>query len=154
MMHRAVLVGVVLLALVFSPLHGAAQSNPRLGTWKLNLAKSKYEHGVAPKDETRTYSAWQGDGVSVSIVATTMSGEKQTTTFSNKYDGKDNPYRGPAGDTISVKGDGVTSDAVVKKAGKVTQTTHSVVSKDGKTMTMMASYPDNAKTDMRIYDKQ
>ena len=30
-------------------------SNPVLGTWELNLAKSKFSPGPAPKSETRTY---------------------------------------------------------------------------------------------------
>jgi hypothetical protein len=43
-----------------------AQSNPALGTWKLNLAKSKYSPaGTAPKSDVLIYEA-QGDGVKVS----------------------------------------------------------------------------------------
>src|SRR5271165_5608867 len=39
-----------------------AQTNPLLGTWKLNTAKSKFDPGPGPKSLTRTVVA-QGDGV-------------------------------------------------------------------------------------------
>ena len=138
MMHRAVLVGAVLLALVVSPLHSAAQSaaqiKARMGTWKLSLAESKYEHGPAPKSETRTYTAWQGDGLSANFELITASGEKQTTTYSAKFGGKEYPYHGPTGDMVSLKADANdVTVATVKKAGKVAVTSRSSVSKDGKT---------------------
>ena len=76
-MMKQVLVGAALLAVVLSPLHGAAQSNPRIGTWKLNLAKARFEHGPAPKSETRTYTVWQGDGISVTADEIAASGVKQ-----------------------------------------------------------------------------
>ena len=44
---------VVALSLVTSGLL-LAQSNPYIGTWKLNVAKSKYVGGQAPKSQTRT----------------------------------------------------------------------------------------------------
>ena len=34
-----------------------AQSDPFVGTWKLNLAKSKFNPGPAPKSQTRTWAA-------------------------------------------------------------------------------------------------
>src|SRR5580704_12691878 len=39
-----------------------AQSNPLVGTWKLNVTKTKYDPGPAPKSLTRTVVA-KGDGV-------------------------------------------------------------------------------------------
>ena len=40
----------------------AAQSNPLVGTWKLNVATSKFSPGPGPKSLTRTVVA-DGDGV-------------------------------------------------------------------------------------------
>ena len=55
------IVAIVALAVVGSgPLHG--QSNSLVGTWKLNVAKSKFNPGPALKSMTRTVEA-QGDGV-------------------------------------------------------------------------------------------
>jgi len=39
----------------------AADNN--VGTWKLNLAKSTYSPGPAPKSQTLTIEAWGEDGV-------------------------------------------------------------------------------------------
>ena len=46
--------------LVFSAMTAgalSAQSNPFLGTWKLNLSKSKFDGMPAPKSLTRTVAA-------------------------------------------------------------------------------------------------
>jgi hypothetical protein len=51
----------VLSLLVLSSVPLLAQDNPFAGTWKLNLTKSKFEPGPAPKSLTRTIVA-QGDG--------------------------------------------------------------------------------------------
>ena len=40
---------VVVAGLMLAPSSLFAQTNTRIGTWKLNLAKSKFEHGPAPK---------------------------------------------------------------------------------------------------------
>jgi hypothetical protein len=43
-----ILTGVLGLAVAASPQLGFAQSVPWLGTWQLNLAKSKYDPGPPP----------------------------------------------------------------------------------------------------------
>jgi hypothetical protein len=50
----------VLAAVVCAP--AFAQTNPAVGTWKLNVEKSKYNPGPAPKSLTRTLET-QGDNV-------------------------------------------------------------------------------------------
>lgn len=37
----------------------AADGDMRLGTWKLNLAKSKYAPGPAPKSQTRKWEPFE-----------------------------------------------------------------------------------------------
>lgn len=148
-------VAVVIASLVLAPLTGSAQTNSRIGTWKLNLSKSKFEHGPAPKSETRVFTAYQGDGISADFTLVNAAGATVKTTYSVKYDGKDYSYHGPLGDTMSITrgSDGVTT-AIVKKAGTVVATTKTSVSADGRTMTQTSSYPDNAKLDVRVLDKQ
>ena len=41
-----------------------AQQDPLLGTWKLNLAKSKYSPGMPPKSQTLKFEA-QGDALKI-----------------------------------------------------------------------------------------
>jgi len=43
-----------------------AQSNPLVGTWKLNLEKSKFNPGPAPMSLRRTVEA-QGDGAKYAV---------------------------------------------------------------------------------------
>src|SRR5277367_3746714 len=47
---------IIIAALMFSGI-ALAQNNPRYGTWKLNLAKSKFDPGPPPKSQIRTYEA-------------------------------------------------------------------------------------------------
>ena len=51
-MRRVVMVLVVLAVAVLAR-PASAEDNPFLGTWKLNVAKSKYEGAAAPKSQTR-----------------------------------------------------------------------------------------------------
>ena len=131
-----------------------AQANPRIGTWKLDVAKSTYQQGKAPASETRTYLATDDGGLQLTADVVLPSGTKQPTGYRAKYDGKDHPYSGAAGDTIAITGDGWASDSTIKMGGKVTQTTHSVVSKDGKTMTLTTKTAAGNPVSTRVYHKQ
>jgi hypothetical protein len=65
MKRLLVLVAVIGVSLAVPGLT-AAQSNAQLGTWKMNLAKSKFNPGSAPKSETLTITP-QGDGAKYSF---------------------------------------------------------------------------------------
>lgn len=109
-----------------------------LGTWKLNVAKSKSSPGwPTPKSLTLKYEASQG-GIKLTTDGVDAEGKATHSTFSSKYDGKDTPYEGnPSGDTAAPKRiDDNTYENVWKKGGKITVTAKGVVSKDGKTLTV------------------
>ena len=118
-----------------------AQENPRIGTWKLNLAESTYQEGHAPSSETRTYVATDDGGIQLTANALLPSGTKQPSGFRAKYDGKDYPYSGPAGDTIAITGNGWAANATIKMGSKITQTSHSVVFANGRTMSKRPRQP-------------
>jgi hypothetical protein len=137
-----------------------AQSNPLVGTWKLNVTKSKFDPGPGPKSLTRTVVA-QGDGVKYSFEGVGADGKPLTYGFSVKFDGKDNPINGsiPSGaDTISAKRiDANHFEATLKKGGKVVGNSKVSVSADGKVTTVDSSGANAAgvKThDVQVYDKQ
>jgi len=136
----------------------AQAADNQVGIWKLNVAKSKYSPGPAPKDGTLTIES-QADGLKFTIHGTDAEGKAVHMEFSPKYDGKDAPATGmPGADTISMKKiDDYTIEAVSKKGGKPLITTKSVVSKDGKTR-MTTQEGTNAKgqkvNNTIIYDKQ
>jgi hypothetical protein len=159
-MKRALqFVAVVLLAVVGSaPLY--AQSNPLVGTWKLNVTKSKFDPGPAPKSLTRTVEA-QGEGVKYTFDGLSGDGKPLAYSFAVKFDGKDNPIMGsmPSGaDTISAKRiDSNNFEATLKKGGKVIGTSKVTVSKDGMVTTVESKGTNAAgvKThDVQVYDKQ
>jgi hypothetical protein len=154
-LKRPVLIAcLVAAACVVLPQIARAQANPRIGVWKLNVEKSTYQQGAAPASETRTYIVTDDGGLQMAADAVLPSGTKQPTGYRAKYDGKDHPYSGAAGDTIAVTGDGWASDSTIKSVGKVTQTTHSVVSRDGNTMTMTTKTASGRSVSTRIYNKQ
>jgi len=130
----------------------AGTSDPVVGTWKLDAAKSSGNTAM-PKSETRTYAA-SGDGIALTWERVSADGKKNSVKTTFNYDGKDYPYSGPAGDTIAITGDGWTADATIKMAGKIMQTSHSVVSKNGKTMTQTTTSAAGHPISTRIYNKQ
>jgi hypothetical protein len=155
--RRQITVFACLVALVcVLPAGVLAQTkpNPRIGTWTLNVATSTYQQGKAPASETRTYLATDDGGIQLTANAVLPSGTKQPTGYRAKYDGKDYPYSGAAGDSIAMTGDGWASDSTIKMGGKVTQTTRNVLSTDGKTMTLTTKTAAGRPVSTRIYTRQ
>jgi hypothetical protein len=147
---------VVISVVIFGSI--AQSADNQVGTWKLNLAKSKHSPGPPPKESTLTIEP-ETDGLKFTIHATNAEGKAVHVEFSPKYDGKDYPVTGmPGADSISMKKiDDYTIETVTKAAGKPLVTTRSVVSKDGKTRTSTQS-GTNAKgqtvNNTLMYEKQ
>lgn len=136
----------------------ADSPDPVVGTWTLNLAKSKFPAGAAPQSQTRTYSQ-SADGTSLSVtgVAADGSAVSQKSTF--KYDGKDYPFTGsPEWDALALKKvNGSTISSTMKLGGKPIGTTVRSISDHGKTLTLTT----NAKTakgkkyhQVAVFDRQ
>jgi hypothetical protein len=154
----ALLMGI-LVTVGGSGLSWAADApDPVIGTWTLNLAKSKFTPGPAPKSSTRTYAQTaQGTSLSVSGVAADGSAISIQTTFN--YDGKDYPYTGsPNYDSLSLKRvNGSTVKSVLKKNGKVVGSTTRTISAHGKVLTLTTKFTDAkgaAHDEVSVYDKQ
>ena len=134
----------------------SAQADPTIGTWKLNLAKTKYTAGQAPKSTTLVITA-AGQGVKLTSESVLADGSTRKISYTATYDGKDAAVTGtPDYDTISLKKTATGMDGSRKKAGKVVQTFSRVVSADGKTMTVTSTGTNAAgKVDnVQVYDKQ
>jgi len=134
-----------------------ASTDPQLGTWKLNEAKSKLAAGI-PHNNTVVYEA-AGDGIKVTIDGTDPDGKPTHSEWTGKVDGKDYPVTGdPTSDTRSYKKiDDRTLAFAGKKAGKVTISGQVKVSADGKTRTVTVSATDAAGKKVKgttVYDKQ
>jgi hypothetical protein len=159
MKHVLKLVTIAVLAVV-GTVAAQAQDNPLVGTWKLNIEKSKYDPGPKPTSLTRTVEA-QGDGVKYTFAGTGGDGKPISYGFSVTFDGKDNPITGtiPSGaDSISAKRINSNHyEATQKKGGKVVGTSKVSVSKDGKVTTVDASGTNASGVkfhDVQVYDKQ
>ena len=136
-----------------------AQSDPQVGIWKLNLAKSKYSPGPGPKSGTTKIEV-VGAGTKVSVDQMQADGTSRQWGFTANYDGKDSPMTGVNPDADSVartRVDANTIQTISKKDGKVTTTQTSEVSKDGKTRTVTTKGMDAAGkkvNNLAVYDKQ
>jgi hypothetical protein len=62
------------------------------GTWKLNVAKSKYSPGPAPQSNTVKFEAIAG-GVKLTADGVDSQGKKTHNEYTAKFDGKDNPAK-------------------------------------------------------------
>lgn len=135
---RRLVFGAAAAALALQVASVSAQSKDlRLGSWKLNVEKSKYSPGPAPKSLDLKIEA-AGKGVHVTTSSVAADGTVSSTEYTANYDGKDVPLKGsPMADTTSLKRvNKLTTLRTDKKAGKPVATLKSTVSKDGKLFTV------------------
>jgi hypothetical protein len=131
---------------------------PRLnGTWKLAVAKSKFS-GTAAKSLTAVYADSAG-GATLDQTMVSAEGKELSMHVTLKYDGKDHPITGnPDADSVSGKAIDVhASEFTLKKGGKVVGTSHYVVSRDGKTLTVnkKGTHADGKSyDDTLVFDRQ
>jgi hypothetical protein len=151
---RIALLGLAVLFTTALPQIGFAQSDPLIGTWKLNLPKSTYSPGPPPT----TFQA-EGKGLRETLEAINAQGNPANGVFMIFDDGKSYPVTGnPAFDGQSFKRvNESTWWGIRTKAGKVVQTIILAVSADGKTETGTATGVNAAGQqfyNVGIYDKQ
>ncbi len=137
----------------------AQGADPQVGTWKLNLAKSKYSPGPPPKSATTKIEA-AGAGAKVIVDQVQSDGTVRHWEFTANYDGKDSPITGnnPDADIVArTRVNANTVKTVSKKNGKVTTSQTSEVSSDGKTRTVTTTGMNaagQAVSNVAVYDKQ
>jgi len=155
---KMLVVGTIIAAGCGMAAVAADSPDPVVGTWTLNLAKSKFPAGAAPQSQTRTYTQ-SADGTSLSVtgVAADGSATSQKSTF--KYDGKDYPFSGsPDWDALSLKRvNSSTVNATMKLGGKPVGTTVRSISDHGKKLTLTTN-ATNAKGkkyhQVAVFDRQ
>jgi hypothetical protein len=154
---RATVLGTALVGLAALQAAGQA-TDPLIGTWELNVAKSKVSPGPAPKSETRTY-AMAGQDIKATSTGVDASGKPTAGEWTINYDGNDRPMTGsPDADTLALKRvDDHTVSFTQKRAGKVVITGTRTISADGKVMTI-ATKGTNAKgqpiNNVEVFDKR
>ena len=160
LIDRRVLASVVCLVLssLFFAGSASAQSDPAVGTWKLNPTKSRYRPGPVPKANLLTIVAVE-NGLKVSGQGTGADGKPTSISYTVTYDGKDKPVTGsPDYDSTSGKRiNANTAEQTRKKEGRMVQTQRREVSADGKTMTITTKGKDAHGTtilNVAVFEKQ
>src|SRR5262245_29831908 len=97
-------------------------ADPLVGTWKLNLAKSKYNPGPTPKNVTFTYTE-EGDWLVAKNETVEADGKSHGSNNRWKTDGKEYPFQTVGGEsgTISFKTMNANTRESLVKAGKAVQ---------------------------------
>jgi hypothetical protein len=136
-----------------------AQSGSMIGTWKLNVEKSKYPAGMTPRSQTNIYQQ-DGQNIKGTVQQVDAQGNATTTVLMHIYDGQSHPVTGnPNYDARSyTRVDANTLVSATTKGGKLVQVATIVVSQDGKTFTTTTTGILNAAgqagTTVAVYDKQ
>ena len=133
----------------------AQSSDPLIGTWTLNVAKSK---STFKSGSTKIETA--GAGIKFTVDLVSADGTASHWTITSNLDGKDSPVVGtsPYGDVAAfTRVDARTIRIVSKQGGKPTVTQTIAVAADGKTRTTTTKGTDakgQAIDTVAIYDKQ
>jgi hypothetical protein len=159
-MHRLLRATALVMIVIAAPaVELAAQgTDPVVGTWELNIAKSKYTSGRAPKSETRTYVV-AGQDIKASSKGVDGSGKPTAASWTMNYDGKYRPQTGnPDADTLSLKRvNAFTVKFTQKRAGKVVITGTRAISPDGKVMTITSkgtTARGQTINDVQVFEKR
>jgi len=152
------LVGLALACSASAVTVATEAASPLTGTWKLNLAKSKFDPGPAPQSDSRTYVE-SAEGVTVTVNILTASGSTISEHSSYAYDGKDYPITGnPREDALSLKRVNARTTIITQKlSGNVVGTETRVISGDGSVMTISSKGTDAKGMPFErvaVYDKQ
>jgi len=147
-----VMVGALALA------SGARAAGTMSGTWKLDVAKSTYSPGPAPKSNTVKVESNEKE-FKVDAKGTDAEGKPTHVHYEAKFDDKDYPVSGIAyADMVSVKRiDANTVESTLKKGGQVMMTVTTTVSGDGKTRTTTFKGKNEKGQDannVAVYEKQ
>ena len=148
---------LIALAITTAAAFGADNT---IGTWKLDVAKSKYTPAPLPiKSLTATREASNG-GVKQTTSGERADGTAINSSYTAEYDGKDVQVSGNAQyDTIAIKqvNANTLTDERKKTGGPYKATGRTVVSNGGKTMTTTTkgTNADGKEfTQILVFDKQ
>ena len=127
-----------------------AEAPPQLiGTWRLNVARSKYSPGPPMRSEMRVYTR-SAEGVKGVVSRVYADGRAERFEYMANF-GKDIMVTGiPEYDSVTLrKVDDLTSDAVLSHAGNVYGVARRAIAADGRTMTITF---DRKSQDMRVHN--
>ena len=156
---KAAFLVVVGLSLVLVGSGAAQAADNLLGTWKLNITKSKYNPGPAPKSSTTRWATVPAGGLKITSDGVDAAGKSTHTEIVTMFDGKEAELKGAAAPTTRLYSriDDHTYEFVTRVNGKVTTTSRGTNSADGKTRTLVTTgtTPDGKPVNnTAVYDRQ
>ena len=131
-------------------------ADPRVGTWKMNLEKSKVPDPAAWKSRVMIVEATGPETFNVTFEDTRADGTVARRTDVLSFDGKKNPTAGGRV-RVSRRIDDHHAIDVFEKDGKEVERLEEVISADGKTMTdHLKGITTNGQPldQIRVWDKQ
>jgi hypothetical protein len=160
------LITILTAIAVLTMLYAFAQTpDPLNGTWKLNVAKSKFSPSeLAPKSGTTKFEVSQNK-IKAVIDGVNAKGQVTHAEYEAAFDGKDYPWKGtidgkpnPDSDAVSWKKiDDYTYESIGKLKGQTLTIQRTVVARDGKTRTNTVT-GKNAQgqtiNNITVYEKQ
>ena len=144
---------LIVLGTIFAG--SAYAADPIVGTWKLNVAKSKFSPGPPPQAGTRVYT--ESAGMYTLEQKITGVDGKQGVTKLQYRDGQEVKQSGAPDSTVAKKVDANTWDFDINLDGKAIGHVHRVVSTDGKMLTVHNTGRQGdaaAADDTMVFDKQ
>jgi hypothetical protein len=146
------------LTLVFLAAFTLSAADSFVGTWKANMARSKYSPGPALRSSTVTYTQ-DGDWIVSTIAQIDSEGKPATAENRYKRDGKEYPFTRPAGDKgmIAMRSVNATTTEATLKIGAATTITRNVMAGDGKSFTRTTTGTDTKGQKVKnvvVFEKQ
>jgi len=147
-----------IFALALSAAPAAPAIDPVLGTWKLNVARSRFIPGPGWQSQIRVYRTTPS-GVSVTWTGVDAAGQTMHVSYTYKYDGQDYPMAGSASyDTLNaIRIDAWTVRSEEKRDGKTVGIAVRTVSPDGKVLTISdegTNRKGGAFSQLLVFDRQ
>lgn len=147
-----------IFALALSAAHAAPTDDPVIGSWKLNVARSKFTPGPGWRSQVRVYEVAPA-GVSVTWTGVDAGGETMRVSYAYSYDGRDYPMAGSASyDTLNaVRIDAWTVRSEEKRDGQTVGVAVRTVSPDGKVLTITdegTNRKGQAFSQLLVFDRQ
>src|ERR1700677_138626 len=134
-------------------------AEPFVGTWKLNVEKSKPTgNNVDLASETMTISPTGPKAFRTTIDSVSKSGQTRHQEINRIYDGEEHPptgvgFKQEGATEIDKLVDASTRNIIQKREGKITNEVTSTVSADGKTMTNK-THRANGSEDIQVFGRQ
>ena len=147
-----------IFGLALSIAHSTSPDDPVLGTWKLNVEKSRFVPGPGWRSQIRVYQITPS-GVLVTWRGVDAKGGKMQVSYTYKYDGRDYPMAGSGSyDTLNaVRVDALTTKSEEKRSGKTVGIAMRTVSPDGKILTITdegTNRKGQAFSQVLVFDRQ